>query len=179
MEGKSLSSLELYGKNLPAGCTIMADESLEIPSWMDRDNVVRVPVLKAAGEQVGKSFTANVVAVGAINQLLGIVSEEGLKEALERHIPRGKEKSNHLAQRVGNGHPSGRRGGRSVCLPADSQLSLAKIRSTRYKKRNLDLKYLSIIPRPCAAVFAGCGRSNGFISSSERRGAFPHFSILP
>jgi len=95
------SSLELYGKNLPADCMIMADESLDIPSWMNRDCLVRVPILKAARERVGKSFTANVVAVGAINKMLGIVSEEDLREALERHIPKGTEQINHLALRVG------------------------------------------------------------------------------
>ena len=46
-------------------------------------------------------MTANIVAVGAINRALGLVSDEALREGVRRHIPSGTEEMNWKALAAG------------------------------------------------------------------------------
>ena len=54
-----------------------------------------------AKEKVGKAFTANIVAVGAINAALQLFTDEELMEAVKRHIPAGTEEINKTALAAG------------------------------------------------------------------------------
>ena len=94
-------SLDTYGQNLPEGCLVLADESLEIPAGIENCRVVKLPILRTAVEKVGKAFTANIVAIGAINGLLKLVSHEDLKKAVFMHIPKGTEAINEKALLAG------------------------------------------------------------------------------
>lgn len=96
-------SLDKYGRDLPEGCLILADSSLEIPQWLEGQRVVQVPVLQSAVEKVGKSFVANIVAVAVINKALGLVPEDVLRQAVAAHIPKGTEEINFKALSVGEG----------------------------------------------------------------------------
>jgi 2-oxoglutarate ferredoxin oxidoreductase subunit gamma len=82
-------SLDKYAGELADGAVVMADDTLEIPAGLDKSRVISVPILSTAKEKVGKAMTANIVAVGAINAALGLFSEEVIREAVRRHIPRG------------------------------------------------------------------------------------------
>ena len=42
-------------------------------------------------------MTANIVAVGAINAALNLFSDDVIREAVRRHIPRGTEELNNKA----------------------------------------------------------------------------------
>ena len=95
------ASLDKYGKDLPENCLVLADEGLTVPDCLKNNRVVKLPILKTAVENVGKAFTANIVAVGAINGLLGLVDHEELKEAVFMHIPRGTEAINEKALEAG------------------------------------------------------------------------------
>ena len=46
-------------------------------------------------------MTANVVAVGAINSLLGLFDDASLEESVRRHIPEGTEETNLKALHAG------------------------------------------------------------------------------
>ncbi len=94
-------ALEAYGHNLPEGCVVLADEGLEIFDELKNYRVVQLPILRTAVEKVGKAFTANIVAVGAINELLKLVDHEHLKEAVFMHIPKGTEAINEKALEAG------------------------------------------------------------------------------
>lgn len=96
-------SLDKYSKDLPEDCIVMIDSSLEEPEWLKGHKVIKVPVLQAAVEKVGKAFTANIVAVAAVNRVLDLVPQDVLKEAVEMHIPKGTEAINHKALEVGMG----------------------------------------------------------------------------
>lgn len=95
-------SLNVYTKSLPEDCIIMADASLELPEGLDEDRVLFVPILETAKEKVGKAVTANIVAVGAINQALKLVTFEELREAVKMHIPKGTEELNFKALEEGS-----------------------------------------------------------------------------
>ena len=94
-------ALEEYARNLPENCLVLADESLQIPESPKLAHLVQLPILRTAQEKVGKAMTANIVAVGAINRLLGLVSPEVLHEAVMMHVPKGTESLNARALEAG------------------------------------------------------------------------------
>jgi 2-oxoglutarate ferredoxin oxidoreductase subunit gamma len=57
--------------------------------------------LATALNEVGKAQTANIVAVGAINELLGIADGKAIRQAVLKHIPKGSEEVNLKALEVG------------------------------------------------------------------------------
>ena len=63
--------------------------------------VIHVPILRTAREKVGKAFTANIVAVGAINEALSLFDQDSLLEGVQRHIPAGTEELNSKALEEG------------------------------------------------------------------------------
>lgn len=91
------ASADKYAKELAEDAVVMLDESLAIPAGLDPSRVIVVPVLRTAKEKVGKAFTANIVAVGAINAALRLFSDEELLEGVKRHIPAGTEEINQRA----------------------------------------------------------------------------------
>lgn len=95
------ASLNAYSGQLADGAVIMTDESLHLPEGVESARVLVLPILRTARETVGKSFTANIVAVGAINRALRLFDEEVLLEAVKRHIPAGTEEINRRALDAG------------------------------------------------------------------------------
>lgn len=95
------SSLDLYSKNFPKNCTVMVDSELTVPAHLAPSQVIRVPILQAAREQVGKPVTANIIAVAAINHLYQLVPADELWQIVRHHVPAGAEEINHLALNVG------------------------------------------------------------------------------
>lgn len=94
-------SLEKFAPDTAEDAVILADESLTIPENLEGRKIYTLPILSAASEKVGKAMTANIVAVGAINGLLGLFDEDVLTEAVKRHIPAGTEALNEKALKVG------------------------------------------------------------------------------
>ena len=95
------ASLDKYTQDLAEGAVVMMDDSLTKPEYVDPSRVIAIPILQTAKEKVGKAFTANIVAVGAINQALRLFSDEDLMEGVKRHIPAGTEAINQTALREG------------------------------------------------------------------------------
>ncbi len=91
------ASLDKYTREMAEGAVVMADESLSVPADLDPARVISIPILRTAKEKVGKAFTANIVAVGAINAALRLFSDEELMEGVRRHIPAGTEEINQKA----------------------------------------------------------------------------------
>ncbi len=95
------ASVDAYTKTLAEGAAVMMDDSLACPAALDEARVIAVPILRTARETVGKAFTANIVAVGAINAALQLFDGECLLEAVRRHIPAGTEEINRKALEAG------------------------------------------------------------------------------
>lgn len=95
------NSLDKYGVNLNKDCIVLVDESLTVPEHLSENKVYKLPILSTATQKVGKAFTANIVAVGAINGILNLVSNDELKEAVFMHIPKGTEAINEKALLAG------------------------------------------------------------------------------
>ena len=90
-----------YAKTLAEGAVVMFDDSLVPPAELDPARLAPVPILRCAKETVGKAFTANIVAVGAINAALRLFDDACLLEAVRRHIPAGTEEINKKALDAG------------------------------------------------------------------------------
>lgn len=94
-------ALDKYAQGISKDCLVMADASLEIPQCLKDNRVISVPILDTARDVVGKGFTANIVAVAAINAALSLVPFEVLKEAVLSRIPKGTEAINIKALEEG------------------------------------------------------------------------------
>ena len=62
---------------------------------------MRVAITELAKEATGRAITANVVALGLLVGLTGVVSRESLEKAVQKRAPRGTEEMNLKALAVG------------------------------------------------------------------------------
>ncbi|AQS59084.1 2-oxoacid:acceptor oxidoreductase family protein [Desulforamulus ferrireducens] len=63
--------------------------------------VYALPITETARKQVGRELVANVVALGALTALSGVVSKEAVSTALLRRVPKGTEEMNRKALELG------------------------------------------------------------------------------
>jgi len=59
------------------------------------------PFIRAAREQVGHPMVANVIALGVIAELTGIVSKDAIKSVVKARAPKGTEEKNLKALQLG------------------------------------------------------------------------------
>ena len=95
-------SLDNFTKNIDDNCVLLFDGSLTMPENIKCKSAYSAEILKTAKEKVGKAFTANIVAISVINRILGIATEETVKEVVSEYIPRGTEEINFKALDMGN-----------------------------------------------------------------------------
>jgi len=76
---------------------------------VDSNMVTKVPIknsygfpfIRTAREQVGHPMVANVIALGVIGELSGIVPRDALKQVVKEFAPKGTEEKNLKALQVG------------------------------------------------------------------------------
>jgi len=76
---------------------LVVDSSIEIPDNLKVSKVVKIPILETASDVIGKKMVANIVALGAIQELTNIISKESLEEAVLNRVPKGTEELNKMA----------------------------------------------------------------------------------
>ena len=62
---------------------------------------IDLPITHTAVSVCGKSLFANIVALGAVNELTHCVSEEALEKAVLNRVPKGTEEANKKALQAG------------------------------------------------------------------------------
>jgi 2-oxoglutarate ferredoxin oxidoreductase subunit gamma len=95
----SQPALDEYEGSLKEGGLLIVDSYL-----VDRitsDSAVRIPFTMLAIEQCGRRLFANVVALGAIAELTGIVRWDDMRSAVLARVPKGTEQVNEKALEVG------------------------------------------------------------------------------
>jgi 2-oxoglutarate ferredoxin oxidoreductase subunit gamma len=60
-----------------------------------------MPITKLAREEVGRELVANIVALGALVGLTGVVSNEAVTKAVMARVPKGTEELNNNALQLG------------------------------------------------------------------------------
>ncbi len=90
-----------YYKDLKPDGTLLVDEDFvrQIPKGTFK--VIRLPIIRTATEEIGKSFVANIVAIGAIAAITGQVSYEAIEKAVLSRVPKGTEELNRKALQAG------------------------------------------------------------------------------
>ncbi len=63
--------------------------------------IYEIPITRTAQEGLGRVLFANIVALGAMIQLTGVVSQESLVKAVLNRVPKGTEEINKKAVRLG------------------------------------------------------------------------------
>ena len=94
-------SLDKYASMSKPGSILIVDDELRLADWQKTQNVYRLPILRTARETVGKAFTANIVAVGAIGAIVKLFDYDALQRAVLAHVPKGTEERNQKALRAG------------------------------------------------------------------------------
>lgn len=92
-------SMDKYYPDLKENGTLIIDNVLvtQVPT----DNYYGLPFTRLAREEAGHVMVANVIALGAIAGLTGIVSHEALVKAVLARAPRGTEDKNQKAVEIG------------------------------------------------------------------------------
>ncbi len=90
-----------YISDITEDGTIIVDESISLPEGLKAKHIYKVPIIKTAINEVGKEIVANIVALGLIVGLTGIVSEVSLEAAILSRVPKGTEDLNKLALQKG------------------------------------------------------------------------------
>ena len=94
-------SVDAYLKDVKPGGIVLVDSDLVGPVPDGGYRVVRLPIVETARSTVGKVISANLVAVGIIAGLIGIVSVSSIESAIKARVPRGTEEFNLRAFHAG------------------------------------------------------------------------------
>ena len=89
-----------YYSDLADEGILVVDSDL-VPELPNVKNVVQIPITKLAVEEVGKALFANIVALGALVRLTGIVDFDTIKTAVAHRVPPHTIEQNMHALQVG------------------------------------------------------------------------------
>ncbi len=64
-------------------------------------SAIKLPITRLAVEATGKAITANVVALGVLVGLTGVVTSQAIEKAVMARAPKGTEELNHAALAAG------------------------------------------------------------------------------
>ena len=95
----SQEACDKYASNLKKDGLLIVDG--EKVSRVPYSSAVKVPVSRLAAEATGKAITANVVALGLLVGLTGVVSREAIEKAVVARAPKGTEEFNRVALAAG------------------------------------------------------------------------------
>ena len=90
---------DTYSWDLKPGAWIVVDSDLV--SHPPTSRAVSLPFTAVARDKLKKPMVANVVALGAVMQLTGVVSKRALEKALLARVPKGTEALNKKALAAG------------------------------------------------------------------------------
>jgi 2-oxoglutarate ferredoxin oxidoreductase subunit gamma len=95
----SQKSCDDYYKDLKPGGILIVDSTYvtQIPVAQ----AFQIPFTRIARDHLKKEMAANIIALGAIGQLTGIVSKKAIQNAVLRRVPKGTEELNRAALQAG------------------------------------------------------------------------------
>lgn len=91
-----------YARHVKPGGMLVVDETnVKTVPDLEAANVVRLPITDIARRDAGRQMTANMVALGALMGLAGLVTPEAAEHAVRERVPKGTEELNLKAFRLG------------------------------------------------------------------------------
>jgi len=97
----SQMAYDKYIKDLKQGGVLIYDSSIVKVQPSPDHRTYAVPITATARERVGREIVANIVALGALVKVCGVVSEGAIREAVANRVPRGTEGLNLRALDAG------------------------------------------------------------------------------
>jgi 2-oxoglutarate ferredoxin oxidoreductase subunit gamma len=89
-----------YSEGLCGKGVLIIDEDL-VPNSPIHANVVKVPMTRLAVEELGKSLFTNIVALGLLVKVTGVVSLESIQKAVAKRVPNPTIEKNMKALQIG------------------------------------------------------------------------------
>ncbi len=90
-----------YSRDVKEGGIILVDSGFVNKSPEGKFKVYSAPITEIAEKETGKTLVANIVALGMLTELTGIVSKEAVESAILSRVPKGTEELNLKAFRAG------------------------------------------------------------------------------
>jgi len=90
-----------YSKDLKEGGILLVDSDLVKKPPKGNFTLVRFPIVNTAKNEVGRTIVANIVALGAMVALTGIVSRESAEKAVLARVPEAFADLNRKAFQAG------------------------------------------------------------------------------
>nr|MBC8491764.1 2-oxoacid:acceptor oxidoreductase family protein [Candidatus Neomarinimicrobiota bacterium] len=83
-----------YVVDLKEGGILLVDSQMVTNIPKGNYRVVALPIIQSAVERLGKFLVSNIIALGIITKLSGVVSEDSVKHAIRARVPKGTEEIN-------------------------------------------------------------------------------------
>jgi len=101
----SQEALDKYINKIKTGGRLIVDSTISRIPQKDGIKLNKVAATSIASEKLGKTIVANIIMLGALTSLTGIVSREAIEKAVRESIPgRGAEEVNLKALEEGYLH---------------------------------------------------------------------------
>lgn len=97
----SQEAADRYSLSLRPGGTLVADTTYISNLPEVQGTVVRVPISEIARRDLGREIVANIVGLGVLTGLTGVVSCDALIKAVLARVPKGTEDLNQRAVQAG------------------------------------------------------------------------------
>lgn len=90
------SALDKFSQDIDKNAIILVDSGLKPPANCNA-RIVSVPILETALNVLHNPVTANIIAVGAINELMHLFDEKVLEQAVIKYLPKSAFDINRTA----------------------------------------------------------------------------------
>lgn len=97
----SQEAMNKYGHDLPADGILVTDSLFVTKLPEHQGKIYQLPITHTAKEALGKVLVANIIALGALVKITGIVSQASLEKAVLNRVPKGTEEMNKKALLLG------------------------------------------------------------------------------
>ena len=94
-------SVNRYCKDLKGDGMLLVDEDAVSTMPEGTFRMFKVPIISTARDTVGRVLVANIVALGVITELAGVVSGQAVESAILARVPKGTEELNLRAFKAG------------------------------------------------------------------------------
>lgn len=93
-------SYDKYAIDMNVNGILVVDDTIEL-SGNDKCEIISIPIIKSARDEIGRVIVANIIALGAITKASGVVSKDALEQAVLKRVPKGTEELNKKALQTG------------------------------------------------------------------------------
>ncbi len=94
-------SVNRYCKDLKSDGMLLVDSDAVSTMPEGEFRMFKVPIISTARDTVGRVLVANIVALGVITELAGVVSAQAVESAILARVPKGTEELNLRAFKAG------------------------------------------------------------------------------